>query len=151
KMHVGTQRGASTAAVAQEFVRHGVTHWVPSPRTSGGRGYWVQSDLEQVLEFAETNGLQVEMVALPFLGSTNIDTERRPAIMLGQSPERDRDIEDIHRCIEALAGVGIPAFKYNLSILGVPRTEDSPGRGGSSYSTFKATALDPNAPVTRAG
>lgn len=62
------------------------------------------------------------MVALPFLGSTNVNTERRPAIMLGKSPERDRDIEDIHRCIAALAAVGIPAFKYNMSILGVTRT-----------------------------
>src|SRR5688572_11461740 len=34
KLRVGTQRGASTTALAQEFVRHGVTHWCSSPRTS---------------------------------------------------------------------------------------------------------------------
>jgi len=122
KLHVGSQRRASTNTEAQFLVRHGVKHWVPSPRTSGGRGYWVPSDLYPVLDFAAANGLTVEMVALPFLGSTNVNTESRPAIMLGQSPQRDRDIEDIQRCIAALAAVGIPAFKYNMSILGVRRT-----------------------------
>jgi mannonate dehydratase len=91
------------------------------------------------------------MVALPFLGSTNVNTESRPAIMLGQSPQRDRDIEDIQRCIAALAAVGIPAFKYNMSILGVTRTASTPGRGNSTYSTFNASQLDPNAPPTIAG
>ena len=89
QLHVGSQRGASTAAAAQYLVRHGVTHWVPSPSTSGGRGYWIPSDLYAVQDFAAANGLVVEMVALPFLGSTNVNTERRPAIMLGQSPQRE--------------------------------------------------------------
>src|SRR5687767_12702380 len=151
KLHVGSQRRASTDTEAQFLVRHGVKHWVPSPRTSGDRGYWVPSDLYPVLDFAAANGLKVEMVALPFLGSTHINTERRPAIMLGKSPDRDRDIEDIHRCIAALAAVGIPAFKYNMSILGVPRTARTPGRGNSTYSTFNASQLDPNTPPTIAG
>ena len=151
KLHVGSQRGASTAAAAQYLVRHGVTRWVPSPATSGGRGYWIPSDLSAVQDFAAANGLVVEMVALPFLGSTNVNTESRPAIMLGQSPQRDQDIDDIHKCIEALATVGIPAFKYNMSILGVTRTPSTPGRGNSTYSTFDASQLDPNAPPTIAG
>jgi mannonate dehydratase len=151
KLHVGSQRRASTDAEAQFLVRHGVKHWVPSPRTSGDRGYWVPSDLYPVLDFAAANGLKVEMVALPLLGSTHIDNERRPAIMLGKSPDRDRDIEDIQRCIAALAAVGIPAFKYNMSILGVTRTASTPGRGNSTYRTFNASQLDPNAPPTIAG
>ena len=151
KLHVGSQRGASTAAAAQYLVRHGVTRWVPSPATSGGRGYWIPADLYAVQDFAAANGLVVEMVALPFLGSTNVNTESRPAIMLGQSPQRDQDIDDIHKCIEALATVGIPAFKYNMSILGVTRTASTPGRGNSTYSTFDASQLDPNAPPTIAG
>ena len=151
KLHVGSQRGASTASAAQYLVRHGVTRWVPSPATSGGRGYWIPSDLYAVQDFAAANGLVVEMAALPFLGSTNVNTESRPAIMLGQSPQRDQDIDDIHKCIEALATVGIPAFKYNMSILGVTRSPSTPGRGNSTYSTFDASQLDPNAPPTIAG
>jgi mannonate dehydratase len=151
QMAVGTQRNATTSAQLQEFVRHSVTRWVPSPRTSGGRTYWVPSDLEPSLELAEQHGLRVDIVTLPLLGSTNIDTERRPAIMLGQSPERDRDIEDIHKCIEACAAVGVPGFKYNMSILGVPSTGEVVLRGGSTSRQFRAADLDPNAPVTRAG
>jgi mannonate dehydratase len=151
KMRVGTQRNASTPAVAQEFVRHGVRNWVSSPRTSGGRTYWIPSDIEATLDFAEANGLTVEMVTLPLLGSTNIDTERRPAIMLGQSPERDRDIEDIHRCIEACAIAGVKAFKYNMSILGVPSTGEVTLRGGSTSRQFRAADIAPNLPLTRAG
>jgi mannonate dehydratase len=151
KLHVGSQRRANTVTEAQFLVRHGVKHWVPSPRTSGGRTYWVPSDLYPILDFAAANGLKVEMVALPLLGSTNINTESRPAIMLGQSPQRDADIEDIHRCIAAMAAVGIPAFKYNMSILGVPRSAPTPGRGNSTYSTFNVAQLDLNAPPTIAG
>jgi mannonate dehydratase len=33
--------------------------------------------------------------------------------------------------------VGIPAVKYNLNLLGVLRTADTPGRGGSRYSTWR--------------
>ena len=36
------------------------------------------------------------MVALPFLSSSHINREKRGAIMLGESPERDRDIEHIN-------------------------------------------------------
>jgi hypothetical protein len=35
KIGVGTQRNATTSAQLQEFVRHSVTRWVPSPRTTG--------------------------------------------------------------------------------------------------------------------
>jgi mannonate dehydratase len=150
KLHVGSQRGASTDAQAQYLARHGVTHWVPSPPTSGGRTYWVPSDLYAVQDFAAANGLVVEVVALPFLGSTNVNTEPRPAIMLGQSPQRDKDIEDVQRCIAAMATAGVPAFKYNMSILGVTRSGLTPGRGNSMYSTFDASQLAA-APPTIAG
>jgi mannonate dehydratase len=151
KLRVGTQRGASTTALAQEFVRHGVTHWCSSPRTSEGRTYWVPSDIEQTLDFAEAHGLKVEMVTLPLLGSTLIDRERRPAIMLGQSPERDRDIEDIQRCIEACAIAGVKAFKYNMSILGVFSTGEVELRGGSTSRQYRAADIPPNLPPTIAG
>lgn len=71
--------------------------------------------------------------------------------MLGKSPERDRDIEDIQRMIRAFATVGIPAFKYNLTLLGFMRTGWTPGRGGSRYSTWRLADTNPNAPLTRAG
>jgi hypothetical protein len=42
----------------------------------------------------------MDMVALPFLESTLIDGNKRPAIMMGKSPERDRGIEDVQKMIE---------------------------------------------------
>lgn len=154
KMFVGTQRRASSPAVLQEFVRHGVTHWVgypPSPPLAEGRGYWLPSEVEQTREFAEQNGVTLDMVALPLLTSSHIDRDSRPAIMLAQSPERDKDIDDIHKMIEACAIAGVPGFKYNMSLLGVLRTGEVPGRGGSVYEQFRAADLPANPPLTRAG
>jgi mannonate dehydratase len=91
------------------------------------------------------------MVALPFLSSSHIDRERRGAIMLGKSPERDRDIEEIQKTIVACAEAGIPAFKYNMSLLGVLRTGTTPGRGGARYSTWRLADARPDPPLTRAG
>ena len=47
--------------------------------------------------------------------------------MLGKSPERDREIDDICQMIRNAAKAGIPALKYNLTILGVVRTEPHAG------------------------
>jgi mannonate dehydratase len=153
KMFVGTQRRASSPAVLQEFTRHGVTHWVgypPNPPLAEGRGYWLASEVEQTREFAEQNGVTLDMVALPLLTSSHIDRDARPAIMLA-SPERDKDIDDIHKMIEACAIAGVPGFKYNMSLLGVLRTGEVPGRGGSVYEQFRAADLPANPPLTRAG
>jgi mannonate dehydratase len=71
--------------------------------------------------------------------------------MLGKDPERQKDVDDVHRCIEACARVGVPAFKYNMSILGVVRTESTPGRGGSRLRTWRLRQARPGQPLTRAG
>ena len=44
-------------------------------------------------ELAEKNGITVDCIAPPFLESSHIDKEKHPAIMLAESPQRDRDIE----------------------------------------------------------
>jgi mannonate dehydratase len=71
--------------------------------------------------------------------------------MLGKSPERDREIDTICQMIRNAARAGVPALKYNLTILGVVRSEPSRGRGGAHYSTFvyEKAAQDP--PLTEAG
>ena len=56
--------------------------------------------------------------------------------MLGKSPERDREIDGICQMIRNASRAGIPALKYNLTLLGVVRTGSTPGRGGARYSTF---------------
>jgi mannonate dehydratase len=53
--------------------------------------------------------------------------------------------------IEACAQAGIPAIKYNLTLLSVLRTGTSPGRGGSRYSTWRLADAKQEPPLTRAG
>jgi mannonate dehydratase len=91
------------------------------------------------------------MVAAPFLASSHIDRERRPHIMLGEGPQRQRDIEDIQKTIVNCAKVGIPAVKYNMSILGVLRIESDEGRGGIKLSTWRLAEAKPETELTRAG
>jgi len=71
--------------------------------------------------------------------------------MLGQSPERDREIDNICRMIVNASRAGIPMLKYNLTILGVVRSERAPGRGGASYSAFDYAKTPQEPPLTEAG
>ncbi len=151
KMHVGAQRGPTDSGTLQFLKRHGVNNCCGFPPEPGERGYWLAEDLEKTRDLCEKHGVSLDMVALPFLASSHIDREKRGAIMLGRSPDRDKDIDDIHKMIEACAKTGVPAFKYNMSILGVLRTERTPGRGGSTYSSWRIDEAQPDHPLTRAG
>jgi mannonate dehydratase len=53
--------------------------------------------------------------------------------------------------IRNTARAGIPAVKYNFTVLGVVRTESTPGRGGSRYSTFVYNKAKQEPPLTEAG
>src|SRR6185503_6935025 len=57
------------------------------------------------------------------LSSHPIASAENPNLMLGKSPDRDREIDDVCTMIRNAARAGIPALKYNMSILGVVRTE----------------------------
>jgi len=70
---------------------------------------------------------------------------------LGKSPQRDREIDNICEMIRNVSQAGIPAVKYNMSILGVVRTEPSQGRGRSLYSTFSYGDVRQIPPMTEAG
>jgi mannonate dehydratase len=71
--------------------------------------------------------------------------------MLGKSPERDREIDSICQMIQNAGKAGIPAVKYNLTLLGVIRTAPTPGRGGARYSTFVYDQARQEPPLTEAG
>ena len=149
-MHVGCQRGPTTPAMLDYFKRHGVEHICGYPPTPGPAGHWSVDDLKRTKDLCEQHGVALDMVALPFLTSSHIDREGRGAIMLAAAG-RDQDIEDIQRMIETCAAVEIPAFKYNMSLLGVLRTDSTPGRGGSRYSTWKLADAKNSDQLTRAG
>ncbi len=151
-MRLGCQSGPQTDECLEFFKRHGVSGICASAPAPKDRRMWEVDELLRIRERVERHGLSLDLIAPPFLASTHIDKTERPAIMLGRSPERDRDIEDIQKLIRNCARAGIPAIKYNLSILGVLRTKSTPGRGGSRLGTWRrAEAGDRASKVTMAG
>jgi mannonate dehydratase len=133
-MKAGHQNHSSDAdlrVLAALGVRH-ICSALPSRRLDED---WSVQGLTRLRERVERFGIQLTMVPLP-LSSSYIGRAENPHIMLGKSPERDREIEAICQMIQNVAKAGIPAIKYNLTILGVVRTERTRGRGGAHYSTF---------------
>jgi mannonate dehydratase len=111
---------------------------------------WSVESLTRLRERVESFGIKLEMVPLP-LSSKYITKAENPNIMLGKSPERDREIDNICQMIRNAARAGIPALKYNMSILGVVRTESTKGRGNATYSTFVYEKDKQEPPLTEAG
>src|SRR5205823_14206441 len=83
--------------------------------------WWVEG-LTKLRERFESFDIELAIVPLP-LSSSYITKAENKNIMLGRSPQRDREIDDLCQMIRNTARAGIPALKYNLSILGVVRTE----------------------------
>lgn len=149
RLKLGTQHN-STGEVLKVMAALGVHHicsTLPSRRLDEN---WSVPGLTRLRERVESHGLRLEMVPLP-LSSAYITRSENPNIMLGKSPERDREIDGICQMIRNAAQAGIPALKYNMSILGVVRTEPSRGRGGARYSTFVYGQARQEPPLTEAG
>jgi mannonate dehydratase len=96
---------------------------------------WSVASLIKLRQRVESFGIRLAMLPLP-LSSNEISSVEFRHIMLGKAPERDREIEHVCQMIRNCAEAGIPAVKYNLSMLGVLRTESTRGRGRARYSTF---------------
>jgi mannonate dehydratase len=85
------------------------------------------------------------------MSSSYIKKAENPDIMLGRSPDRHRQIDDIRHMIANCRAAGIPMVKYNMTILGVVRSALSPGRGGAKYRTFDYDHAKQEPPLTEAG
>src|SRR5437660_2551199 len=115
--------------------RYGIKHVVSAPPIAdAGRLYATVDELKQMRDVADRNGVSVYLLTPPNLASSHIDREKNPGIMLGKSPERDREIEAVQTMIRNCAAAGVPAIKYNLSILGVLRNARIPGRGDNTHT-----------------
>lgn len=101
-------------------------------------------------ERVESHGIALDMVPLP-MSSKPIESAEMPSILLARSPERDRDIDAICQMLRNCGKAGIPSVKYNLTFLGVVRSEPKVGRGGSRYSTFVYDKAKQDPPLTAAG
>ncbi|MEK7405060.1 MAG: mannonate dehydratase [Acidobacteriota bacterium] len=148
-MKAGTQHGHSDD-ILRVLAGFGVNHICSSLPSRKLDEQWSVEGLTRLRERVESFGIKLDMVPLP-LSSSYIDRGELPNIMLGKSPERDREIDDVCQMIRNAARAGIPALKYNMTILGVVRTESTPGRGGSRYSTFVYDQAKQEPPLTQAG
>ncbi|MDF9796958.1 mannonate dehydratase [Catalinimonas alkaloidigena] len=136
-MKVGCQHGGTTKENLEFLARHGVFHIDGgSPKEIAGVGWDLEDSLAKK-EACEKYGITLEAYHLP-LSSAGIDRISTPNIMLGKSPERDREIEMIQQMIEVAGKTGVRLLLYNTIILPILRTGRTvdPSRGNASYSTW---------------
>ena len=125
-----------------------VCGWLPSRKLDDS---WSVAGLMRERERVESYGMKLAMVPLP-LSSVEIEKAEYPSILLGISPDRERAVDDICQMIRNVAAAGIPAVKYNMTIIGIPRTAPVQGRGRAEAHAFNyALATNPEPPLTAAG
>ena len=148
---LGDQTAPTNDTHLKYLARYGVRNICGYPHIEGDRLYATADELKTMMDMAGKYGISIDCTAPPFLESSYIDIEKHPAIMLAQSPERDRDIESLQTFIRNCAQAGIPSIKYNMSILGVLRTGRVPGRGDALNHVWKLSDAKPATPLTKAG
>ena len=136
KMHVGVQGIGTSKPELQFLVRHGVTHMDASVENT---------EVETLLrhkEEAAAEGVSLDMIHIGLPQS----------ITLAQDPQRDRDLDTVCQDIENAGEAGLRGLNYNFHTVHYPiyRTERTPGRGGTTYSTFDMSKFD-NETLTEVG
>ncbi len=126
RMYVGTQRYPTTPELLDYFKRHGVEH-IAGYCPERGK-LWTLESLTHVRAMCEKHGVTLDFAVPSGWRSRDLVTD---------GPERDPAIEGMQQLVTDCAKAGVPAVKYNLSFLSMQRTGSTPGRGGSSYSTWR--------------
>jgi mannonate dehydratase len=152
KMKVGCQQGPTTEELLQFFARHSVRNICGSFGDRPKGGPLTIEELEKLRDQCSRHNISLDLVRLHFLRPRGVDSGARSAIVLGKSPERDRDIEEIQNTIRNCARAKIPGLTYNLTALGVLRTDPVVGRGGATFTAWRlAQAGDRAKQLTAAG
>ena len=149
KMKVGTQHG-HTEPILRACAAFGVNNICSSLPSAKMDEAWSVEGLSKLRDQVKAHGISLDMVPLP-MSSSEISRAEMPAIFLGTSPERDRNIDDICQMIRNCARAGIFQVKYNFTLIGIPRSGTAPGRGGSSYSELVFANAKQDPPLTIAG
>jgi len=147
-MYLGTQYRPRHDDDLRLMAQCGVRHVCIDP--PGNPHDWTREILEAHRDKLAGFGLVLDMVELP-MRSRPVEESRSPGILLGKEPERSREIDSICSLLEAVSAAGIPAVKYNFNLIGIPRTPDEPGRGGSMNAAFRWDKADQDAPHGLAG
>jgi mannonate dehydratase len=147
-MKAGHQHDHSEATL-QALAAFGVSH-ICSGQLSANLDEWSVDALTRLRKHVESFGIALDAVPLP-MSSRYITRAELPEILLAKDPERDRALENIGRMIRNAGRAGIPLVKYNLTFLGVVRTDRVRGRGGASLSAFDYSRARQEPPLTEAG
>ena len=142
-MYIGTQDSPNSDDDLMLLAQLGVNHICADPPEPWQE--WDGDLLCQFREKTESFGLSLDMINLP-LGSRAATENGAPHVFMGPSPERDREIDQICDLLRHAAAAGIPAAKYNVTVLGHLRTADRFGRGGARLSSFRYEDLDQSLP-----
>src|SRR5438105_12042966 len=137
-MYIGEQLGdlsdRKLTWAAQMGVEHLAVNSTITTKIENEDGSWRVPVIKAVQERLKSYGMTMDVLTLE-LQSSFLTEHRFPGIMRGL-PSRDAEIEIIKQNVRAASEAGIPCLKYNLNLLGVPRTGRTPGRGGAMYSNF---------------
>ena len=148
-MHVGGDyhyvaggQGADITGKANlEFnLRHGAKHLTAQISKRSPDGAWDLDDLTRMKDNCDKYGVVFEAIRM--------DSDY---IMLRKGPDRDRKLESIMGNIQKASQVGVKVITHHWTVIPIRRNGHTPGRGGSTYETFK---LEPNwkeLPVGKAG
>jgi mannonate dehydratase len=111
---------------------------------------WSVDGLTRLRRHVESFGISLDCVPLP-MSSAEIRHAEHPEILLAKDPEREKTLEAFRQMIRNCGKAGIPMVKYNLTFIGVVRTEPTVGRGGAVLSTFDYARAKPEPALTEAG
>ena len=145
RMKLGHQ-GHSSDADLKVLATLGVQHICSALPSRKLDDEWSVDALSKLRDRVEKAGVALDMVPLP-MSSSLVTGAEMPNIVLGKSPERDREIDAICQMIRNAGKAGIPSVKYNFTLLGVLRTGTVPGRGGASYRSFDYDKLKDAPPL----
>ena len=142
-MKVGTQHGHSDA-ILKVLAAFGVNNICSGLFSKKLDEQWSVAGLKRFKEHVASFGISLDMIPLP-LSSVTVERAEYPSIMMA-SADRDRDIDIMCQMIRNAGEAGIACVKYNMSILGVVRSEPTTGRGGAPYTTFNIAKGDQSKP-----
>jgi mannonate dehydratase len=140
---VGCQEGPTTDEWLRFYARLGVRNICGVLKDNPDGAVFNVEQLSALRDRCNKQGISLDMMTDPNLRPRPIDEARHPAIMLGQSPERDREIEKVQTLIRNCARVGIPSIRYNLTILGYLRSGRVSGPGGATYTIWRLADVTP--------
>ncbi len=147
-MYAGTQVGARSDDDYRVWAQLGIEHICANP--PGRPAGWTADHLTRFRKHVESFGLTLDMITLG-LETTEVSRAQYTNILLGKSPERGKEIEEVSRTIRACAAAGIPAAKYNLDLTGVISSDPVKGRGGYVTRAFDFVKAKQEPPLTIAG